>query len=89
MSRSAKLGIVVVVGLFLAILVYSTLNLGQVTVEVCVNYKSRANCGTAAAPSEEEAVRAATDNACALITSGMTESMACSRAQPTSVRRLH
>jgi Na+-transporting methylmalonyl-CoA/oxaloacetate decarboxylase gamma subunit len=88
MSRSAKVGIVAVVGLFLAILIYSTLDLGRVTVEVCVNFKGRDNCGTAAAPSEEEAVRAATDNACALLTSGMTESMACSRTQPTSVRRL-
>lgn len=89
MSRTAKIGIGVVVAFFLALLVYSTLDLGRVTVEVCVEFKGRTNCGSAAAPTEEEAVRTATDNACALLTSGMTESMACSRRPPTSVRRLN
>ena len=89
MSRAAKLGVAAAVVVFLAALVYSTLQLGQVRVEVCVEYKGRANCGRAASPTEEEALRTAADNACATIASGMTDSIACSRTPPTSVRRLN
>ncbi len=88
MSRNAKTATVVLFLLFLAVLVYSTLGLGEVTVEVCVEFRGRANCGTAAAPTEEEAIRTATDNACATISAGVTESIACSRTPPTSIRRL-
>lgn len=88
MSRSAKLALAVVFIVILVAIVYSSLHLGEVKVEVCMEFKARKNCGTAAAPSEEEAIRTATDNACALISSGMTESMACTRTPPASVRRL-
>jgi len=73
---------------FVALLVYSTLTLGRVKVEVCMEFKGRTNCGAAAAPTESEAVQTATDNACALIASGREESMACSRTPPKSIRRL-
>jgi len=88
MSRSVKAAIVAAFLVFAAILVYSSLRLGQVKVEVCIEFKGRTGCGTAAAPTEEEALRTAADNACALIASGMTDSIACSRTQPVSVRRL-
>ena len=88
MSRGTKLAIAVGFALFLAMLVYSSLRLGRVTVEVCVEFNGRPGCSTAAAPTEEEAIRTATDNACALLASGMTESIACSRTPPVSIRRL-
>ncbi|MBI4466820.1 MAG: hypothetical protein HY656_05270 [Acidobacteria bacterium] len=88
MSRSVKLVIAVAALVFVGVLVYSSLRLGQVKVEVCIEFKGRPGCGTAAAPTEEEALRTAADNACALIASGMTESIACSRTPPRSVRRL-
>ena len=88
MSKGAKLLLAAIVLAFVGLVVYSSLHLGQVTVEVCVEYKGHANCGRAAAPNEEEATRTATDNACATISSGMTESLACSRTPPRSVRRL-
>ena len=88
MSRKAKLGVAVAFLAFAGILVYSSLGLGEVKVEVCIEFKGRTGCGTAAAPSEAEAVRVAADNACALIASGMTDSIACSRTEPKSIRRL-
>ncbi len=88
MSKRAKALVAVVVLAFVGVVVYSSLHLGQVTVEVCMEYKGRTNCGRAAAPNEEEATRTATDNACGTISSGMTESLACSRTPPRSVRRL-
>ena len=88
MSRSAKAGIVAALLLFVGVLLYLSLGLGQVKVEVCIEFKGRTGCGTAAAPTEEEALRTAADNACALIASGMTDSIACSRTEPKSIRRL-
>lgn len=88
MSRAVKLGLAAAGFVFVALVVYWSLHLGQVKVEVCMEFRGRSNCGTAAAPTEVEAIRTATDNACATISSGMTDSIACSNTPPTSVRRL-
>lgn len=55
-------------------------------VEVCIEYRGRTLCRTAAGPTREEAIRTAADNACALLASGMTDSMQCGRTEPKSVR---
>ena len=57
-------------------------------VEVCQEYRGRTVCRTAAGPTREEAVRTAIDNACALLASGMTDSMQCGATPPRSVRDL-
>lgn len=86
----SKISLLVVLFLlvFVAILIYSTMGLKQYRVEVCMSFKGRTNCRTAAASTREQAQRAATDNACALIASGMAESMACAGTAPTSVKWL-
>lgn len=89
MSKPTKFAIAAAFIGFLVLLVYSSLRLGQVRVEVCMSYQGRSNCGRAAAPTEEEAIRTAADNACATLASGMTESIACSRTPPASIRRLN
>ena len=86
-GRAAFFGVIAVV-LFIALLVYLSVGQTQVRAEVCVEFQGRTNCRTAAGPSQEAAVRTATDNACATITSGMTESMSCGRKPPVSVRVL-
>jgi hypothetical protein len=69
----------------LGVLVYSTLQLGQWSCEVCMTYNGMDRCATAAAPAEAEARRAATDTACAVLASGMTESLQCTNTPPKSV----
>ena len=69
----------------LGVLIYSTLGLGQYSCEVCVTYRGQKNCATSSAPTEEEAIRTATDVACAPISSGMTESIQCSNTPPDSI----
>jgi len=73
---------------FAALLTYSMMSLRQHRVEVCIEWNGRTECRTAAGATEDEAVRTATDNACALLVSGMTDSMACGRSTPKSLRRL-
>ncbi len=68
--------------------VRSSMSLAQYRVEVCMDYQGRNACRTAAGSSEEFALRTATTNACAQISSGITDSMACERAAPSNVRWL-
>ncbi|MCY4594717.1 MAG: hypothetical protein OXC19_07950 [Bryobacterales bacterium] len=79
------LAAIVFIALVIGALVYSTLGLNQFTCEVCMEYKGRTNCATASGTTQEEAVRTATDTACATISAGMTESIQCSRTPPVSV----
>ena len=68
-----------------AFVVYSSLRVSAVECEVCMRFDDRQSCRTASAAVREEALRAAIDNACALLTSGMTNSIRCQRATPVAV----
>jgi hypothetical protein len=57
---------------------------GQITCEVCMSHRGRSQCRTVAGADQEEASKAAILNACAYISGGVTDSMACQRAEPTS-----
>lgn len=85
MKKPVLLGILFVL-IVLGFIVYSTLNLAKVRVEVCMTFNGQTQCRTAGADTEEHALRAATDNACATIASGVTDSIACDHATPQSVR---
>lgn len=73
------------VGAVVFALIRNTMNLAQYRVEVCMDYNGRSSCRTAAGSTEEFALRSATGNACALIATGVTESMGCERTTPRSV----
>ncbi len=73
------------VGLVVAALIRSTMSLAKYRVEVCMDYNGRSSCRTAAGSTEEFALRSATNNACALIASGVTDSMGCERTTPRTV----
>jgi hypothetical protein len=70
---------------FLGVMIYSTMGIRKYRVEVCIEYGGRQACRTASAATAEEARRTATDNACALLTSGMTDSIACANTPPVKV----
>jgi hypothetical protein len=71
--------------LVLIVIVYTTVGTNRYRCEVCVAFHSRTACRTAAASTQEQALRTATENACAEIASGVTDSMACDSRSPTSV----
>ena len=56
--------------------------------EVCVEFQGQTKCRTAAADTEMQARRTAQENACAFISSGVTDSMQCGNTQPISVKWL-
>ncbi len=87
MKKPVLLG-VIFAGIVLAVLVYTSFGNRKYHCEVCVAYEGRTACRKASAADKEAALRSATDNACAQIASGMTSTMACTAAQPQSVRWL-
>ena len=89
MTKTTKIAIAAAFLLFLLLMVVSSLSLGQVKVEVCMEFNGRTECRTAAAPTEEEAISTATTNACGLLASGRDQNIACSNTPPKSVRRLN
>ena len=62
--------------------VYSSFRVSSVECQVCMRFDGRESCRAASAAGREEALRAAVDNACALLTSGMTETIRCQRGEP-------
>ena len=86
-SRIGLTGAVVgFVGLALATIVYSSMGIHEHSVEICITFRGRTSCGEAAAATREDALLHAATNACASISGGVTDSIACSRTTPDSVR---
>lgn len=75
-----------IIGLaFVAALLYATLAETGVECEVCVEFNERRACRTGTASDREGAVRGAVSNACKVLSSGVTQSIACDQTSPTSV----
>jgi hypothetical protein len=68
--------------LLVAYLIYSSVQLAQVSCEVCINFHGRTGCGTARGVDENEAQRTATDVACSSIAAGMADTIACGSMPP-------
>jgi hypothetical protein len=83
-KKAAIIGIVFLVAVAAAIY-YSTATLAAHRVEVCMEFKGMTDCRIASGSTEEFALRTATNNACALISSGVTDSIACDQSKPTKV----
>jgi hypothetical protein len=85
--RSRRTGLIALGALllFMAFVVYRSLHIGGVRCEVCITYGDRAQCRTVDAEQRDDALREATHNACAYLSSGVTDSMACARTPPTRV----
>ena len=67
---------------------YSITNNVKYRVEVCVDFHGRTSCRIARADTQDHAMHTAQSNACALIVSGVTDTMQCEHANPTSVKWL-
>lgn len=76
------LAITVGLSAFVALIIYTSLAEERTSCEVCIEYKGNRNCARAAGEDEGAASRAAADAACALISSGVTERIACPGTPP-------
>ncbi len=73
---------------FLALIIYSTVHGPRYRVKVCMAYQGRTACKTLSAKTEEAALRGGRENACADISSGVTDTIRCQNTEPQSVEWL-
>jgi hypothetical protein len=66
-------------------ILYSTMSMTRYRVKVCMQFQGQFNCATAAGSTKDYAMRQAVSTACAPIAGGVTQTLACERAQPGSV----
>lgn len=66
----------------ITVVVWSSFRVGAVRCEVCMTFAGRQACRTVDADTEDEARSGAIMNACALVASGVTDTMACQRSEP-------
>jgi len=83
MKWTSWLAVVVLAGI-VAVVVVSSLRVAGVRCEVCVSFRGQDACRAVDAATEDEARRGAHTNACALLASGVTDSLACERTRESS-----
>ena len=88
MNKTIIIGVIFVLAI-LGILIYSSMGIGKYRCEVCVNFQGRNACRVASADTQDHAIRSAQSNACALIASGVTDTMHCESSVPQSVTFLN
>ena len=85
MSRSTLYGLAAVLAVAALFFVMTTAR-AKVRCRVCVEFRGRTNCATAAGATEQAAREGAQTTACGPVASGMDEQIACGRSEPTSVQ---
>ena len=83
-SKSAVLGGGFALAM-LGLIWYASASLATHSCEVCISYEGQSACRKAEGATSDEARRTAVDLACAMLASGMTNSLACQRTEPTKV----
>jgi hypothetical protein len=63
--------------------VYSSFQVSDFECDVCITFGGREACRTVAGKTEEDSLRGAITNACALLSSGVTDTLRCERTRPS------
>jgi len=77
MPKALRLAITTLVVAAAAYVIYASMHTAKYRVRVCVSYHGETACRIAEGRTRDEAQRAAHDNACAQITSGVTGTLGC------------
>lgn len=71
---------------FIAAMIYATRAETRVTCHVCVDYRAASECRSSSAADRDKAISGAVANACAVMSGGVTDGIACTSTPPRSVR---
>lgn len=66
----------------IAVVIHGSLQVSEYECEVCIAFAGRETCRTVTGQTEVEGLRTGIDNACALLASGITDSLRCQRTMP-------
>lgn len=83
MSRVGLVGLVLILAV-VAYVLAGSMSVNAHRCEVCMRYRGQSQCRTVEAATIELAREGAMQNACAFISGGVTDSMACHRETPVS-----
>jgi hypothetical protein len=72
-------------GAIIGVVVWTSLDVGVVRCEVCITFEGRQACRSVDGATADDARRSAINNACAFLSSGVTQTMACERTTPTKM----
>ena len=75
-----------IVAAFAGALLYATLTQSGAECEACIAFGGREHCGVVRAATKEEAATRAVNNACAVLSQGVTEVVKCQATTPLSLR---
>ena len=89
MAKSPLARISIVFGVLMVIAVIAIVRSAMLSYselcEVCITFGGRTECREAYGKTREDATRTATDNACAPLAGGMTDSISCTNTPPDRV----
>ena len=83
MSRAGLVGLLLILGV-VAYVLAGSMSVSAHRCDVCMEYRGRSQCRTVEAATVELAREGAMQNACAFLSGGVTDSMACHRGTPVS-----
>ncbi len=87
MKRQARvLVFLAVLAVFVGYLIYGSLRVTQAECELCVTFRGRSECRTGSGATEADARAAAQRAACAVLATGMDESIGCQNTIPSQVQ---
>ncbi len=88
MPKTVRVAIGALLAAALFYLVYASLHTAKFRVQVCLTYQGATACRIAEGRTLALATRAAHDNACSQVTSGVTGTIGCQDTPATSVTQL-
>ena len=72
-----------------ALMTYKMFSLAQVECSLCIHYKDQNQCSKALGPDNAAASEEAHRNACAILSQGVTEAVACNRVPSENLKCHH
>jgi len=86
--RKSTLAALVLLPPIIGLVIYNSFQVSQFQCTVCIDFDGHSDCRTVTGHTKAEGLQSATNNVCALLTSGMTDSIRCSRTAPTKAECL-
>lgn len=77
--------VIIILAAFGGFLTYKMLHLAEIQCSLCIEFNGKRQCSEAMGPTEDEARTEAHRNACAVLASGVTEVVACNRAEEQDI----
>lgn len=85
-NKLRVLALIVGIGAVVGTLIFSSMRSVQAECSLCVEFRGQRQCRSGLGPTPDDAQNAAQRAACAVMSSGMDESIACSRTPPVQLQ---